>query len=88
MLFRFIRWSFYTEGNDIKFGIGKVPTTDENKSIAANSKSENFEWEIPLRKVASHQNEEIGFIECIENYTCKIFNVINEPSSILIQTNF
>lgn len=77
-LFRFIiRWSFYTEGHDIKFGINKMPTADVNKNLS--DPGQNIDWEIPLRKIASHQNEEIGFIECLANYTCNFSSSIFFP---------
>lgn len=56
----FISWEFRSEGHDIKFGILK-------KDVANGTKTEV----IPIRRVASHQSDEIGLLTCETPTTCK-----------------
>lgn len=48
-----LSWEFRSEGHDIKFGILK-------KDVSNGTKTEI----IPIRRVASHQSEEIGLLTC------------------------
>lgn len=48
-----LSWEFRSEGHDIKFGILKKDTTNGTKTEI-----------IPIRKVASHQSDEIGLLTC------------------------
>jgi len=48
-----LSWEFRSEGHDIKFGILK-------KDVANGTKTEV----IPIRRVASHQSDEIGILTC------------------------
>ncbi|XP_055629131.1 SEC14-like protein 2 [Toxorhynchites rutilus septentrionalis] len=49
----FLKWEFRTYDHDIKFGIKCV-----------NKKTQESEIEVPLKRVASHQVDESGFITC------------------------
>lgn len=49
----FLKWEFRTFDHDIKFGIKCV-----------NKKTQENEIEVPLKRVASHQVDESGFITC------------------------
>lgn len=48
----FLKWCFQSEGNDIKFG------------ISCKDLDGNVHQIIPIHRVASHHNEEIGILEC------------------------
>ncbi|KYM82534.1 SEC14-like protein 2 [Atta colombica] len=48
-----LSWEFRSEGHDIKFGILKKDVTNGNKIEV-----------IPIRRVASHQSDEIGLLTC------------------------
>lgn len=48
----FLRWCFQSEGHDIKFG------------VACKDLDGNCHQIIPVHRVASHQNEEVGVLEC------------------------
>jgi hypothetical protein len=54
------RWDFKTEGHDIKFGVRAVNTKT----------GEKFN-EVDLKRVASHETEETGFITCQAGHKCK-----------------
>ncbi|XP_014262397.1 SEC14-like protein 2 [Cimex lectularius] len=49
----FIRWAFYSDGHDIKFGILRRDNTSGEEVV-----------EIPPHRVTSHQTEEEGFFQC------------------------
>lgn len=61
----FLKWEFRTFDHDIKFGVKCI-----------NEKSGEETIEIPLKKVASHQLDEMGFITCQPDCKCKFFNLI------------
>uniref|UniRef100_A0A8D8LHI7 SEC14-like protein 2 n=1 Tax=Cacopsylla melanoneura TaxID=428564 RepID=A0A8D8LHI7_9HEMI len=48
----FLKWSFQTEGHDIKFG------------VSCKDLDGNCHQIIPVHRVASHQTEEVGVLEC------------------------
>ncbi|XP_055612040.1 SEC14-like protein 2 [Uranotaenia lowii] len=50
---RFLKWEFRTYDHDIKFGIKCI-----------NKKTQESTIEVPLKRVASHQVDESGFITC------------------------
>lgn len=59
MLYYF-RWCFHSEGHDIKFGI--LSKDEDGKEIVI----------IPAHRVACHQTEEVGVINCTTApATCK-----------------
>ncbi|EFN84723.1 SEC14-like protein 2 [Harpegnathos saltator] len=47
-----LSWEFRSEGHDIKFGILRKDTSGTKTEV------------IPIRRVASHQSEEIGILNC------------------------
>lgn len=59
----FLKWEFRTFDHDIKFGVKCI-----------NEKSGEETIEIPLKKVASHQLDEMGFITCQPDCKCE-FNI-------------
>ncbi|CAL1684857.1 unnamed protein product [Lasius platythorax] len=56
-----LSWEFRSEGHDIKFGILKKDTTNGTHTEV-----------IPIRRVASHQSEEIGILTCEDPATYSI----------------
>lgn len=54
------RWDFRTFDHDIRFGIKRIDGATGEDTI-----------EIPLNRVSSHQMDEVGFITCQPNCTCK-----------------
>lgn len=52
-------WEFRSEDHDIKFGILKKDTNGTKKEI------------IPVRRVAAHQLDEVGILNCEAPATCK-----------------
>lgn len=65
-------WEFRSEGHDIKFGILK-------KDISNGTKTEV----IPIRRVASHQSDEIGLLTCETPTTCKSISLENKITTTL-----
>lgn len=59
-----MKWEFRTFEHDIRFGIR-----------CKNNKTDETIDEVPLKRVASHQLNEIGFIPCQPNCTCKFILV-------------
>lgn len=59
-IYLFYRWEFRTFDHDIRFGIKRI-----------NDKTNEENIEIDLRRVASHQLDEEGFINCQPEWTCK-----------------
>lgn len=57
-------WEFRSEGHDIKFGILKKDTTNGTQTEV-----------IPIRRVASHQSDEIGVLTCEDPATCKLISL-------------
>lgn len=55
----YARWEFKTFDHDIRFGIKRV-----------NDKTGEENIEIELRRVASHQLDEEGYIACQQDWTC------------------
>lgn len=55
-----LKWEFKTYDHDIRFGIKctNVKTGEETE-------------EVPYKRVASHQLDEIGFIACQQDCSCK-----------------
>ncbi|XP_055701475.1 SEC14-like protein 2 [Phlebotomus papatasi] len=66
----FLKWEFRTYDHDIRFGIK-----------CKNEKTGELTEEIPLKRVASHQLDEVGFITCHPN--CKYFVVFDNTYSYL-----
>lgn len=56
-----LSWEFRSEGHDIKFGILKKDTTNGTQTEV-----------IPIRRVASHQSDEIGVLTCEDPATYSI----------------
>lgn len=65
-----LSWEFRSEGHDIKFGILKKDTANGNKTEV-----------LPIRRVASHQSDEIGILTCETPSTYSI--VFDNSYSIL-----
>uniref|UniRef100_A0A336MG47 CSON000939 protein n=1 Tax=Culicoides sonorensis TaxID=179676 RepID=A0A336MG47_CULSO len=57
----YLKWEFRTLNDDIKFGVRSI-----------NHKTEEVTTEFPLRRCASHQGNEIGFIKCQPNCLYKV----------------
>uniref|UniRef100_A0A1L8DYS2 Putative phosphatidylinositol transfer protein sec14 n=1 Tax=Nyssomyia neivai TaxID=330878 RepID=A0A1L8DYS2_9DIPT len=66
----FLKWEFRTYEHDIRFGIK-----------CQNDKTGEVTEEVPLKRVASHQLDEVGFITCHPN--CKYFVVFDNTYSYL-----
>lgn len=62
------RWEFRTFDHDIRFGIKRVHDKSGEQNI-----------EIDMKRVASHQLDEEGFITCQPDWTCKY---IDKPKAI------
>lgn len=56
-----LSWEFRSEGHDIKFGILKKDATNDTRTEV-----------IPIRRVASHQSDEIGILTCEDPATYSI----------------
>lgn len=57
----YLKWEFRTLNDDIRFGVRSV-----------NHETEEVTNEFPLRRCASHQGNEIGFIKCQPNCLYKV----------------
>lgn len=63
-------WEFRSEGHDIKFGILKKDVTNGKKTEV-----------IPIRRVASHQSDEIGLLTCETPTTCKLILLVQHSTN-------
>lgn len=63
-------WEFRSEGHDIKFGILKKDMTNGTKTEV-----------LPIRRVASHQSEEIGILTCETPTTCKCIEIARKRNN-------
>lgn len=68
VLYLYSRWEFWTYDHDIRFGIKSIDKTSGEEII-----------ELELRRVASHQLHEEGFIACRQNWNCE-YQVSNDYS--------
>lgn len=57
---RTLRWEFRTFDHDIRFGIKRI-----------NEKTGEENVEVDMKRVASHQLDEEGFITCQPDWTCE-----------------
>lgn len=57
----YLKWEFRTLNDDIRFGVQSI-----------NRATDEVTTEFPLRRCASHQGNEIGFIKCQPNSLYKV----------------
>lgn len=57
---RFFRWEFRTYDHDIRFGIKRIDEKTGEENI-----------EVDMKRVASHQLDEEGYIACQPDWKCK-----------------
>lgn len=67
------RWEFRTFDHDIRFGIKRV-----------NEKTNEQNIEIDMKRVASHQLDEEGFITCQPDWTCENISFCCSTSSFIV----